>query len=105
MPDPFLSELRYFGGATDFIEVAVDAGADVSDPVVTVYRANGSVRTSNDLSVLTPTTVNGKDVYLLESGDPTNFNGLATNQAVSLSENGTVFAFLSFDDTAGGQAA
>lgn len=101
MPDPFLSELRYLGGAnSDFIEVTVDAGADVSNLVVTVYRAGGSIRSSNDLSVLTPTSVNGKDVYLIEAGDATNFNGLALREAVSLSENGTVFSFVSFDDTA-----
>ena len=106
MPDPFLSELRYRGGSgDDFIEVAVDAGADVSNLVVTVYRANGTVRSSNDLSVLTPTTVNGKDVYLIEAGDATNFNGLATDQAVSLSDDETVFSFLSFDDTADGVTA
>ena len=30
MPDPFFSELKYLGGASvDFIEVAVDAGADL----------------------------------------------------------------------------
>ena len=103
MPDPFFSELKYLGGASDdFIEVAVDAGADVSDLVVTVYRADGTIRSSNDLSVLSPITVNGKDVYLIEAGDATNFNGLLLSEAVSLSENGTVFSFLSFDDTAGG---
>ena len=76
MPDPFFSELKYLGGASvDFIEVAVDAGTDVTDLVVTVYRENGTIRSSNDLSVLTPTTVNGKDVYLIESGDATNFSG------------------------------
>ena len=102
MPDPFFSELKYLGGASvDFIEVAVDAGTDVTDLVVTVYRENGTIRSSNDLSVLTPTTVNGKDVYLIESGDATNFSGLALREAVSLSENGTVFSFVSFDDTAG----
>ena len=102
MPDPFFSELKYLGGASlDFIEVAVDAGTDVTDLVVTVYRENGTIRSSNDLSVLTPTTVNGRDVYLIEAGDATNFNGLAFREAVSLSENGTVFSFVSFDDTAG----
>ncbi|MEP5760377.1 MAG: Hint domain-containing protein [Litoreibacter sp.] len=101
MADPFFSELKYLGGASDdFIEVAVDAGADVSDLVVTVYRNDGSIRSSNDLSVLTPTTINGKDVYVIAAGDATNFNGLALSEAVSLSENGTVFSFVSFDDTA-----
>lgn len=102
MPDPFLSELKYRGGASeDFIEVAVDAGTDVSDLVVTVYRANGTIRSSNALSLLTPTTVNGFDVYVIQTGDATAFNGISTNQAVSLSENGLVYQFVSFDDTAG----
>lgn len=100
MPDPFFSEIKYLGGANeDFIEVAVDAGTDVSDLVVTVYNANGSVRSSSNISVLTPTTVNGFDVYLIENGDATNFNGVALNNAVALSENGTVYQFLSFTDT------
>ena len=30
MPDPYLSEIKYLGSATqDFVEIAVDAGADV----------------------------------------------------------------------------
>jgi hypothetical protein len=106
MPDPFLSEIKYLGNANlDFIEVAVDAGTDVSNLVVTVYRANGNVRSSNNLSVLTPTTVNGYDVYLIQNGDATNFNGVGLSQAVSLSEGSTVYQFVSFSDTAGGVTA
>ncbi|MEO1557158.1 MAG: Hint domain-containing protein [Pseudomonadota bacterium] len=106
MADPFLSEIKYLGGANlDFIEVAVDIGADVSDLVLTIYNSNGTIRSSSDLSVLTPTTVNGKDVYLIENGDATNFNGVALSNAVALSENGTVFSFVSFNDTTGAVTA
>ncbi|MEL7206204.1 MAG: hypothetical protein AAGL19_18630, partial [Pseudomonadota bacterium] len=70
MPDPFISEVKYRGGANeDFIEIAVDAGTDVSDIQVTVYRSNGTVRSTSDLSDVTPTTVNGRDVYTLVNGD------------------------------------
>ncbi|WP_108835521.1 Hint domain-containing protein [Tateyamaria sp. Alg231-49] len=106
MADPFLSEIKYLGGANlDFIEVAVDVGYDVSDLVLTIYNSNGSIRSSSNLSVLTPTTVNGKDVYLIENGDATNFNGVALSNAVALSENGTVYSFVSFNDTVGGVTA
>jgi len=106
MADPFLSEIKYLGGASlDFIEVAVDIGADVSDLVLTIYNSNGTIRSSSNLSVLTPTTVNGKDVYLIENGDATNFNGVALSNAVALSENGTVYSFVSFNDTVGGVTA
>ena len=99
--DPFISEIRYLGSANDdFIEIAVDVGYDVSDLVVTVYRENGTIRSTNAVSLLTPTTINGKDVYLIENTDPTNFNGVAFREAVALSDDDTVFAFVSFDDTA-----
>lgn len=103
MTDPFFSELKYLGGANqDFIEIAVDAGADVSNLVLTVYTSSGNIRSlTTGLSALTPTTVNGKDVYVIQNGDATNFNGVALSQGVSLSENGTVFSFVSFNDTAG----
>ena len=102
MPDPFISEVKYRGGANeDFIEIAVDAGTDVSDIQVTVYRSNGTVRSTSDLSDVTPTTVNGRDVYTLVNGDASDFSGISTSQGVALTENGTVYQFISFDNTAG----
>jgi hypothetical protein len=102
MNDPHFSEIKYLGGANlDFIEVSVPSGTDVSDLFVTVYRADGSIRTTSVLSVLTPVNVSGRDVYVIENGDATNFNGVALSEAVALTQNGTVFQFLSFDDTAG----
>lgn len=100
MADPYLSEIKYLGGASeDFIEVAVDAGSDVAGLTVTIYHENGSIRSESNISVLEPTTVNGKDVYVIEAGDDTNFNGVAYHNAVSLSQDGTVYSFVSFDDT------
>ena len=79
MPAPYFSEIRYLGnGATDFIEVAVDAGTDVSNFFVTVYRPNGTIRTSDSLSGMSFTTIAGRDVYVIERAGPSNFNGIST---------------------------
>ena len=100
MADPFISEVKYLGGANeDFIEIAVDEGYDVSNLQVSIYQSNGSTRSVSDLNDLTPVTIDGKDVYVIENGDATNFNGVAFHQGVALTENGTVHSFVSFDDT------
>ncbi|MBL4628112.1 MAG: Hint domain-containing protein [Roseicyclus sp.] len=101
MPDPYFSELKYLGGPSlDFIEVVVDAGADVSNLVVTIYHAGGTVRSSNAISGLTKTTIAGKDIYIIELGAPASFTGLGKTNGISLSDSGTVYAFNSFTDNA-----
>lgn len=101
MPTPYFSEIQYLGsGATDFIEVAVDAGTDVSNFFVTVYNQNGAIRSSDSLAGMSFTTVNGRDVYVIERTGPSDFNGISAAQAVSLSDGGTVHSFVSFSDTA-----
>ncbi|WP_299350244.1 Hint domain-containing protein [uncultured Shimia sp.] len=109
MADPYISEVKYLGGPSlDFIEIVVDEGTDVSDILVTVYNPGGSVRTVNTLETYA-TTVNGFDVYIINNVDSSTFSGLNKSGAVSLSENGTVYQFISFDDgapvTANGGAA
>ncbi|MGB0507948.1 MAG: Hint domain-containing protein [Pikeienuella sp.] len=106
MADPFFSELKYLGNrALDFIEVAVDAGTDVSNFEVTVYRSNGTVRSTNSLGTLVATEF-GKDIYVIDDATSATFNGLGLSQAVSLSDNGTLLTnngqplFFSFDDAA-----
>ncbi|WP_424939693.1 hypothetical protein [Aliiroseovarius sp. S253] len=100
MADPYFSEIKYLGGPTlDFIEVAVDAGTDVSSLVVTIYNSNGSIRSSNPLDGLTATTVAGKDIYVIDSSTAT-FTGLAKHNAIALSDDTGVYAFYSFDDNA-----
>ncbi len=99
MPDPYFSELKYLGGPTlDFIEVAVDAGTDVSGLVVTIYLSNGSIRTTNTLAGITPTTVAGRDIYVIDTTSSGTFNGLGKTNGISLSEGTTVYQFNSFSD-------
>lgn len=100
MADPFLSELKYRGSPSqDFIEVAVDAGMDVSELVVTVYRSNGTIRSTVPLADLSFTTSEGKDVYVIDRDSTDAFDRLRQSDAVSLSDTDTVFSFVSFDDT------
>ena len=98
MADPYISEVKYLGSANqDFIEVVVDAGTDVSGIVVTVYHANGDVRSENALETLA-TTIAGKDVYLITTVESSTFSGLHKLGGVSLSDDSEVHQFISFDD-------
>lgn len=103
MADPFISEVRYRGNASvDFIEIAVDAGTDVSGFALTIYRSNGTIRSTNLLG--TPVaTIAGRDIYVVDNSTGT-FNGLGRTNAFALSNNGTVVQnngtdlFFNFDD-------
>lgn len=76
MITPYFSELKYLGGpSTDFIEIAVPEGMDVSNLTVTVYNENGGVRTVNALGALV-NTVAGRDVYVIDTATSATFNGL-----------------------------
>ncbi|MCF2870789.1 Hint domain-containing protein [Octadecabacter sp. G9-8] len=100
MPDPYVSEMKYLGGATlDFVEVAVDAGTDVSDIFVTIYNPNGSVRTVNGLGS-SVTTQYGKDIYVISTSTSGTFNGLNKSGGVALEQGGSLLSFSSFDDGA-----
>lgn len=97
MPAPYFSELKFLGGASlDFIEVAVDAGLDVSNISVVVYNPDGTVRTTNALGTVDG-TIAGRDVYVIDTATSATFNGLHKNGAVALVVNGTVTQFLSFN--------
>lgn len=101
MADPFFSEIKYLGGRSlDFIEVAVDPGADVSDLVVTIYLDDGTIRSSNPLQGLTPSQSGGKDVYVIDTTTTSTFTGLALSNGLSLSDSSGVYAFYSFNDVA-----
>ncbi len=100
MADPFLSEIKYIGGRDgDFIEIAVEEGTDVSELELTIYRADGTVRTSNTLDGIEPTTSDGRDVYVVTTENSDTFNGVARSNGVSLSEGDEVYSFISFRDT------
>ncbi|MEM9715423.1 MAG: Hint domain-containing protein [Pseudomonadota bacterium] len=89
MADPFISEFQALnpgpGQNTDFVEIAVDAGADVTDLIVTIYRTPaGTVRASYDLTGRTPAnTIAGKDVYIFTRADD-NFR-IAAGEGIALS--------------------
>ncbi|NOC82570.1 Hint domain-containing protein [Ruegeria sp. HKCCD6428] len=90
-----ISEIRYRNGPNfapdgDFIEIRVPTGTDVTGLQVDVYNPNGSVRSSTDVDNGTMTTVGGFDYYVISA----RINRFG---AVSLSDNGSVLSFVSFD--------
>ncbi|MEP2027820.1 MAG: Hint domain-containing protein [Paracoccaceae bacterium] len=100
MPVPYFSEIKYLGGAgADFIEVAVDAGADVSGLAITVYFSNGSIRSTNTLAGITSTLIAGKDVYVIDTTSSGTFSGLAASNGLALSDGSGVYSFVSFTNT------
>ena len=94
MADPYFSEIRYQSNNGDFLEVAVARDYDVSDLVVTLYDDQGLVIGTYSLVGLTPTLIGGKDVYVIDSAT---LPDLQSGDGVSISENGTVYSFLSFN--------
>lgn len=90
MPDPYLSEIKYRGGAAqDFAEVVVDEGTDVSNIQVVIYNPNGTVRSTNGLGAVQSTQFDS-DVYVVNAG-------IHKDGAVALVDNGVVISFVSFD--------
>lgn len=101
MPAPYLSEIKYLGaGNLDFVEVALDEGADPSGVSVVIYNPSGTVRTTNALGPVVGTEF-GRDIYVIDAASSATFNGLHKNGAVALVQDGVVLAFYSFSDTAG----
>ena len=97
MPAPYLSELKFLGGASlDFVEVAVDAGSSITGIRVIIYNPNGTVRSNNALGTVDG-TVAARDVYVIDTTTSATFSGLNKNCAVALVVNGTVTQFLSFE--------
>jgi len=96
MAAPYISEISFRGkDNTDFIEIVVDAGTDVSQMFVTIYDKHGNVDTVVSLGSLV-TTMNGKDIYVIDTATSPNFDGIDKKDAVALESNGTVLQFLSF---------
>ena len=95
MPEftPYLSEIKYRGaGSQDFIEVVLDDGADPSAVEVVIYNNDGTVRSTNDLPGTPDNTIAGSDVYSVQAA-------VHRMGAVALVVDGTVVAFVSFDDS------
>jgi len=96
MANPYISEVSYRGkDKFDFIEIAVDAGTDVSLLSVTIYDDDGEIDSVVGLGTLV-TTINGKDIYVINTATSPDFDGIGKKDAISLDNDGTVLQFLSF---------
>ncbi len=98
MAELYISELKYLGPPSqDFIEIAVTKDTDVSNIQVVVYNADGTIRSVNSLGSVV-STLDGKDVYVIDLGTSATFNGLGKGNAVALVDDGAVTSFVSFND-------
>ncbi|MBV1865807.1 MAG: Hint domain-containing protein [Rhodobacteraceae bacterium] len=99
MLNPYFSEIKFkSGSAQGFIEITVDAGTNVNSLRVTVYNADGSIRSTNALG--TPVeTITGQDIYVINPVTSSSFTGLHKFGAIALDDGGTVSTFLSFEGT------
>lgn len=99
MAEPYFSEITFKdGSAQDYIEITVEAGTNVTSLRVTVYNADGSIRSANVLG--TPAnTIAEQDIYVISPATSSSFTGLHKLGAIALDNAGTVSSFLSFEGT------
>lgn len=95
MPAPYISELSYAGSnATDFIEIVVDAGTDVSNISIQIYDDEGELDATISLGALVSST-GSSDIYVIDTST-SGFGGLAPDESVALVVGGSAQQFLSF---------
>lgn len=92
----YISEIDYFGGAsTEWVEIAVPTGTDVSGYNLLVYNSAGNLSATLSLGTV-QSTVAGEDVYLVNSGTP-GWPGLAQGEGVALvDDTDSVLQFISY---------
>lgn len=99
MPVPgYISEVSEGGGGiSDFVEVVVPTGTDISSYSLVVYDPGGRVKDGPFRFPAPSTTVGGLDVYLFD--DVTvGLGSFGLNEGIALIDNvGTVLQFISFD--------
>jgi len=90
----YFSEVKYSTEENDFIEIATEAGTDLSGYSVYIYNSSGSIQ-SGALSLGSiQNTVAGQDVYLIDPGKEV----LDGRDAIALVDNtGAVIQFISFN--------
>ena len=94
----YISEVDYDGGAaSNFVEVVVPAGTDVSAYSLVIYDNDGTI--IETFSFGTPAfSISGNDVYLFDDNDP-NWVDIHNNEAIALvDDTGTVLQFIAFKD-------
>lgn len=95
----YFSEIRYAGGKpTDFIEMVVPVGTDVSGYTIVIYNSTGAVSATFSLGGIVSTSAGG-DVYLLDTNTP-GFSGIGQNEGFALVDDlGNVLQFISVNGT------
>ena len=92
----YISEVFYKGEAdSDFVEVAVPTGTDVSSYTVLIYDSSGSITSTLTLGTSTSSS-GGNDVYLMDIST-TGFDDISNSDAIALVDDlGNVVQFISF---------
>lgn len=98
----YISEFQYMGYSdTEFIEIAVPTGTDVSSYSVVLYQSNGTVAETYSLGTLQG-TYGSTDVYVIDSSTPgfdsqSGLGELYSDDAIALvDDNGNVLQFVSY---------
>jgi len=97
----YISEFSYFGtSSTEFIEIAVPTGTDVSSYSVILYQFDGTIYNGFPLGT-SVATMNGHDIYLINSttpgfstGDPMGM--LYADDSIALFDGSSVIQFTSW---------
>ncbi|MCO4847173.1 MAG: Hint domain-containing protein [Yoonia sp.] len=97
----YISEISYAGAIdTDFIEVAVTEGTDVSGYSLVVYSDNGALKETYSLGTAS-STISGSDVYVIDDSTA-GFADLSEKRMIALvDDTGTVLQLISFDGRTG----
>ncbi len=92
----YISEIGYYAGMNNFIEVAVPTGTDVSGWTVAVYNNEGDVQKEYSFGTV-EATVGGWDVYLFDSDTP-DWTEVKADYGVALVDDlGNTLQFVSFE--------
>ena len=97
----YISEFSYFGtSSTEFIEIAVPTGTDVSSYSIILYQFDGTIYNGFPLGT-SVATMNGHDIYLINSSTPGFSTGDPSGQfyyddAIALFDGSSVVQFFSW---------
>ncbi len=93
----YISEISYDGnGSSDFVEIAVEAGTDMSGYSIYSYKTNGKVDDGPLSLGSVQSSAEGKDVYVVDDGQ--GLGNIKFHGAVALVDGeGNVVQFISFE--------
>ncbi len=106
--EPLVARINEFhydnvgGDENEFVEIRVNAGADVSGLVLELYNGNGgTVYETLTFDQIIPTSDGTYDYYVLEAGAVPNFGSIQNGgpDGLALSNDGALIEFLSYEGT------